>query len=361
MASYREVEILQAESIANAGVRTLDLNVQDPISRIDVIWKKTNTNRTPIAHPGKIVKKIEVLDGADVLFSMNGQDAQALAYYQTGKVPGAMVNYETGQWSMQHAAIYFGRRMWDEIFALDPRRFNNLQIKIDHDLDLGGATGTAADLSVYAHVFDEKMIEPRGFVLSKEIYSFLPVANAWVYIDLPLDFPIRALMFGANECEDGPEYNLANIKIHEGNGKHILVQSATERYMFQSAARDPLWQEHVIAKTAAADTDLTFYAAPHWERTFLGLTADASGYLDYHSAAGCAYAIATNGGAKLFEGFATGHIPFGQIYIPFGYKEDEYDYWEPGKTGSGRLELQAGATPDTDEYVRVHAQQLRMY
>lgn len=360
MASYREVEILQAESIATAGTRTIDINVMDPISKIDVIWKKTNTNRTPIAHPGKIIKNVSVLDGADVLYSMNGQDGQALAYYQNGKVPGAMTNYELGQWSMQHLQILFGRHMWDEIYALDPRRFNNLQIKIEHDLDLGGSTGTVADLSVYAHVFDEKSIEPRGFILSKEIYSFLPVANAWVYIDLPLDYPIRALMFGANECEDGPEYNLANIKLHEGNGKHILVQSATERYMFQSAARDPLWQEHIIAKPAAADTALTFYCAPHWERTFLGMVTEAGGDSFYTSAAGCAYAFASENG-NIFEGFAIGHIPFGQVYIPLGNEKDEWDYWEPGRSGAGRLELQAGATPDTDEYVRVHCQQIRTY
>ena len=360
MASYREVELLKKESIATAGTKTIDVNTVDPISAIDVIWKKTNSNRTPIAHPGKIIKSIEVVDGADVLFSMNGQDAQALAYYQTGKVPGAMINYETGQWSMQHARIHFGRHLFDAIYALDPRRFNNLQIKIAHDLDLGGATGTVADLSVYLHCFDERQIEARGFLLSKEIYSFLPVANAWVYIDLPSDYPIRALMFGANECEDGPEYNLANIKVDEGNGKHILVESETERYMFQTAARDPLWLEHVIAKPSAGDTMLSLYCSPHWERTLVAVPTETGQDTAYTSAAGCLYKFMDESG-DIFEGFAMGHVPFGQIYLPFGYGMDEWEYWDIGKSGSGKLSLQAGATPDTDEYVRAFCQQIRTY
>jgi len=158
MASTREVELLKKESIATAGTKTMDVGLSDPITALDIIVKKTNSNRTPEAHPGKIIKGIEVVDGADVLFSMNGQDAIALEYYQSGKVPGAMTNYEVGQWSMVHARVSFGRKMFDELYALDPKRFNNVQIKIEHDLALGGSTGTVADLSVYAHVFDEKII-----------------------------------------------------------------------------------------------------------------------------------------------------------------------------------------------------------
>jgi len=217
-----------------------------------------------------------------------------------------------------------------------------------------------ADLSVYAHVFDEKIIEPRGFMLSKELASFLPVANAWTYWDLPTDHPIRSIMFGANECEDGPEYNLANIKITEADEKHILVDSETERYMFQSAARDPIYQEHIIVKTGAADTDFSFYAAPHWERTGLLIPTGAGEDFFYTSAAGCLYKIASEH-VNLMEGFAIGHIPFGQVYVPFGYRDDPEGYWDISRSGSGKLSLQAGATPDTDEYVRLYTTQARMY
>jgi len=361
MASTREVELLQAESIATAGVKTINLDLQDPISRIDVIWKKTNTNQTPIAHPGKIVKNILVCDGADVLFSMNGMDAIAMAYYQTGLVPGAMTNYYGRQWSMCIASLYFGRHMWDEILALDPKRFSNIQLKIDHDLALGASTGTVADLSVYAHVFDEKIVNPTGFLLNKEIYSFLPVASTFYYIDLPTDFPIRALMFGANECEDGPEYNLANVKIEEANGKHILVNSAMERYLFQTASRDPIYEEHLLGAASAAATNTVHYSAPHWEKRFVCNNEGAGVGVGVVSNAGCVTSFQTPGGTPVVEGFVIGHCPFGQTFIPFGAAGAIEDSWDIRKSGSGKLILQAGATPDTDEYVRVAMQQARLY
>jgi len=107
--NYREVELLAPESIATAGTRTIDLGTNQPVSRVDVIWKKTNTNRTPIAHPGKIVESIDIVDGSDVLFSLDGMLAQAWAWFHSKSQPGSMINYETGQWSMQMASIYFGR------------------------------------------------------------------------------------------------------------------------------------------------------------------------------------------------------------------------------------------------------------
>lgn len=360
MAAHREVELLYKESIATAGVKTINLDLQDVVTRLDVIWKKTNSNRTPIAHPGKIVKEILVCDGADVLFSMCGQDAIALAYYLSKMQPGQMTNYETGQWSMCIASIFFGRWMWDEERGLDPKRFRNIQIKVDHDLSLGGSTGTVADLSIYAHVFDQKVVNPSGFLLAKEIKSFLPVANAWEYTDLPVDFPIRAIMFGANECEDGPEYNLANLKISEADQKHVLVDSETERYMFQSAARDPLYIEKCICKPSAGDTMLSHYMAPHWERCMAYMSETTGQDMAITSAAGCLYK-AMNESGGVIEGVAIGHIPFGQVFIPFGYPKDIDGYWDIRESGSGKLALQAGATPDTDEYVRIYTIQDRIY
>lgn len=120
--NYREVELLAPESITTTGVRTIDLGTDQPVSRLDVIWRKTNTNRTPLAHPGKIIERIDVVDGSDVLFSMNGQDAQAMAFFTQNRQPGSMINYELGQWSMQIASLYFGRKLWDELYALDPRK-----------------------------------------------------------------------------------------------------------------------------------------------------------------------------------------------------------------------------------------------
>jgi len=358
--NYREVELLAPESIATAGTRTIDLGTNQPVSRVDVIWKKTNTNRTPIAHPGKIVESIDIVDGSDVLFSLDGMLAQAWAWFHGKNQPGSMINYETGQWSMQMASIYFGRYLWDELYALDPKRHNNVQIKVKHNLANGGATGTVADLSVYAHVFDEKSVTPKGFVLTKEQYSFLPVANAWVYIDMPMDYPIRALSFGAPECEDGPEYNLDEFVVSENGGKNIIVKSAMERYLLVQSANLEPWTEKVLFRTAAAATDLNVYITPHWERRFTGCVEGAGLAIGVRSDAGCLTKVQNASAAALIEGHVHGFAPFGQVYIPFAQSVTE-EGWLPQAKGNARLDIQAGATPDTDEYVKVAVQQLRSY
>jgi len=360
MADTREVELLTAESIAVAGVRTVNVDLTEPITRMDFIWRKTNTNRTPIAHPACIVPSIQIVDGADVLASLSGGQTQAYAYYKTGLIPGSKPSYEVGSWSIQCASIYFGRHMWDPVLALDPKRFSNVQIKITHNLALGGATGTVADLSIYAHVFDEKVVQPIGFHMYKDIYSFLPVANAWVYIDLPSDHKIRSIMFGAEQCTDSPEWNLNAIKIDEAEGRRILVQSLMERYLYQNAARDPVYMEHIEYRPAAT-TAFAFYAAPHWERSFVGLSAGAADGVGYVQENGCVYHTTKETAVSVVEGWAQGHCPFGQVYIPFGEQSDADGGWDIAKAGSGRVSLQAAAAPVVAQAVRVYVEQIRKY
>ena len=360
MAQTREIEILRAESIAVAGTRTINLDITEPVSRLDVIWRKTNTNRTPIAHPGAIVPSIELIDGSDVLSQMNGRSAQALAYFHTGLIPGSKPSYEIGSWSIQCASIYFGRYMFDEMLAVDPKRFTNLQLRITHNLALGGSTGTVADLSVYAHVFDEKVVQPVGFLQSKEIYSFLPVANAWVYIDIPADHDIKAILLTAPGCTDSPEWNLANIRITEAEGRRVLVESAMERYLYQCAARDPVYMEHIEYRPAAT-TSFAFYAAPHWERSFVGHACGSTVAVQYTQENGETYHTLMATAPDVIEGWAMGHCPFGSIYIPFGEKGSVEGAWDIRKAGNGRLAIQAGATPVVAVPVRVFLQQVRRY
>lgn len=360
---YREVEVLRAESIATAGTRTLDINITDPISKLSVVWRKTNSNRTPVAHPGNIVKNILVCDGADVLFSMNGSHAQSMAYFTDNKQPASMINYEVGQWSMQIAEIKFGRWLYDELLALDPKRYSNLQIKIEHDLALGGSTGTVADLSVYAHCFDEKVIEPVGFLYNKEIYTFLPVAGGWYYVDLPTDYPVRAIMFGAEAATDGPENILDEFKLTENQGKHILIESMMERYLFQASAYYDPWNDMVLCKTAAATTNMAIYVTPHWERHYHPINTAAPAATMASSTAGCTQNVQTATAAYIIQGMVFGHNPFGATFLKTYGGQDVEDCWQIPYAGSGRLELHAiaGLAAQGTKYQRVYTQQVRTY
>jgi len=49
--------------------------------------KGTNNGHTPTAHPVKMVQKIEVVDGSDVLYSMTGVEAAAMNFLETKSFP----------------------------------------------------------------------------------------------------------------------------------------------------------------------------------------------------------------------------------------------------------------------------------
>ena len=358
--NYREVEVLAAESITVAGTRTLDINITEPISKISVTIKKLNTNNTPIAHPMKIIKNITICDGADILFSMNGSDAAALDYYSTNIQPPSIINYCTGQYSVQMVQISFGRNLYDEQLALVPSKYSNLQIKVEHDIALGGSTGTVGYMQIYAHCFDEKVINPVGFLYNKEIYSYLPVANAIRYIDVPTDYRIRAIMFGANECTEGPNFNVERVKLTENQGKHHLIESQMHFYMYQSGAYYDPWNDMVYVRPSGTSL-FTYYLTPHFERFGHMMNTGATNAVQNTSAAGCTAQLAMATAPNVAQGMVFGHNPFGQTWLKTHGGDTIDDCWDIASFGSGRLELTAAAGPDVDEYVRVYTQQIRDY
>lgn len=79
--NYRLANILAEEAATTAATKTLDINLADPISRIVVQMKGLNSSGVPTAHPAKMISKIELVDGSDVLFSLSGVEAQALNFH----------------------------------------------------------------------------------------------------------------------------------------------------------------------------------------------------------------------------------------------------------------------------------------
>ena len=79
--NYKWSEILSAETYAAAGTKVIDIDLSDPISRLSILMKATNNGGVPTDHPAKIIKKVELVDGSDVLMSLSGMDIQALNHY----------------------------------------------------------------------------------------------------------------------------------------------------------------------------------------------------------------------------------------------------------------------------------------
>ena len=223
--NYRLASLLAAEAITATATKTIDINLANPISRITVQVKGMNSTSVPTAHPAKMVTKIELVDGSDVLLSLSGMEAQALSYYTQGRMPHTVLNYVNNVNAIATYELYFGRSLWDTLLAFDPRKFVNPQLKITHNIAAGGSAPDAGEISVFADAFDEKVIAPMGFLMAKEQYSYTLTASKNEHIDLATDRPYRSLMLMALSAGLMPSSGFDYVKLSEDNDRRVVINN----------------------------------------------------------------------------------------------------------------------------------------
>jgi len=356
---HRWSEILAAETITAAGTRTIDIDLADPISRISVLVKLTNNGSTPTAHPAAAISKIEIVDGSDVLTSLNGYETQALSFYHTGYEPYQNLIYLDNVMALAQYDIYFGRYIHDPKLALDPKMFKNLQLKIVHSLSTGGSSPDSMDLRVRAEVFDDNPPTPDGFLQAKEIYSYSLASSGNEYVDLPVDAPIRMLMIMSRANSKAPyeQYNV--LRLSEETDKKILLEGYTSDFLKVLAGRYKLYTDRIYG--SAGTSGVAHYITP---------TMDAYPAINPEGTSAYIYAETfTNGGQKTiyantttnFHGLYTGQAPHGALPIPMGDQNQPDDWWDTTKLTKARLKITAGSSVESGSTCQIVTQQLRTY
>lgn len=358
--NYRAATILAEESATTAATKTVDINVRDPISKINIVFKPTNSNQTLVGHPALCLSKVEIVDGSDVLFSANGKELRAAAYYGRAKDFIDVLDYNISSECMFEAPIYFGRFLNDPMLALDPTKFSNLQIKITHDKSLGGATPTSATLAIYANLFDEKVVSPMGFLMTKEVFSYLPTASAHKYIDLPTDFPYRHILVGGDSAGKMPMWRMDSIKLSEDFDRRIPLPTIPVDDLLQGILQlYPPIRDHIIAQLESGGT--TVYMTAGYEGS-----AVACSYGGAYKSVGFG-----NGGGGTITGYpqaattfwihTKGWCPHNFMALPLCDKDNLDDFYDVSALKNLRLDILAASSPGTSDEIRVVTQQLRRY
>jgi len=321
---HRIATQVEAWNSSAAGTRIIDLNQVNPISRITVQMKATNSDGAAVGHPALMVTKMEVVDGSDVLFALSGTEAQALNYYDQGIMPHNVLNYIDTAIAIATFHIDFGRHLWDEALALDPKKFKNLQLKITYNDGLGGCASVASTMSVYAYLFDEETITPRGFLMSKEQYTYTQVATAHEYIQLPTDFDIRKLIIQSLYADKQPWEQYNRIKISEDNDRRIPINNLRTSDLLKLYKNDVRVQEDLLL--ALVSTPDTFYVAATYDTvaTGTGMVVTDAAIASVQSYGGTIGIIGTN--TQQHEWHVTGMAPHGCLSIPFG-EQDKIEDW----------------------------------
>lgn len=362
--NYRLATILARESHSTDTTKVIDLNLADPVSQIQIVAEITNYSvaGAPVAHPAKCVTKIELVDGSDVLFSLTGQEAQAADWYHRKQEAQNIICNLASLNSEMVFNINFGRFLYDPLFAFNPKKFTNPQLKITLDINGGGQNATAVILTVLAHIFDGKVVEPTGFFMHKEIKDYALAASTHEYTDLPTDYPYRKLFVRGQKYGTGPEYIFNTIKLSEDNDRKIPLYHTGWEILRAMVGQTKPYREYIIADGGGAG--FAFYCTPcywpglsisHWESSAISTHATiwqgdgGRGYV-YLSAVGGNYSI-------LVEGWC----PHGVIEIPFGLQDTPEDWYDVSKLGSLRLDILSASGMSSSESAQIFMQQLRKY
>ena len=221
--NYREVEIFSPADLGTTGTKVIDINIEDSLSAIELLWQTTVVTVSDMTAPHPAcISKVELVDGSDVLVSLSGEELQALCFYTMGYMPLDEITVVVGDYMRSAMPIYFGRYLYDPELAFDPKKFKNPQLKVTWDEDAANASVVANELTVRGMAFDEKKINPIGMLTSKEIKSYTPVASGYEYTTMPTDHPYRFLMIQSEATDKNPfedEYNAYRANI----GRGILI------------------------------------------------------------------------------------------------------------------------------------------
>ena len=190
---YRDIPITDDESVGDSGLKTIDLNVKDPITALYVRMKVRNdTARVPDHPPERHITKIEIVDGGQTHWSLAGQLAVAGATYELGKWPPHWYD----EWATYDQNItvplLFGRYIGDEEFAFDPRKLLNPQLKVAWEDQVLYDDGYHT-LGVTARVMEDLPTPPQ-WLAWKELEAWTTADTGEHKVEFPVDLPIRAWM-----------------------------------------------------------------------------------------------------------------------------------------------------------------------
>ena len=355
----RITEILANESANTAGTKTIDLNISDPISQMVVSFKGTNNGNTPTGHGALMITKIEIVDGSDLLFSMSGLEAQALGYYHHGVLPLSINDFRNDVMNIQTFTVDFGRFVWDREIALDPSRFNNLQVKITHNKALGGSAPDAGTLGVFAKVFNPGVSSPSGFLMSKELFAYSLVSSGIETITLPADHPYRNIVIQSIASGKQPHEQFNKITLSIDNDRQVLINNMSTSDLIKFIKANEPINETLIGTGTGSLVD-HFTAIAFNGAIQIGAVGTALASIISEQFFGGAVGINVDN-AEEFQANVSGYAPHGSIVLPFGRPDEIGDWLDVSQISKLILKLTGGSSILASSTCEITGQQYRKY
>jgi len=355
----RLATILAREDLNQSGTKVIDINILDLISRIMVVFTAKNGADAIIAHPAANVTKIEIVDGSDVLFSLSGKQAQGVNFYDRPIKPFNYTDTIDAHWNTAAMGIDFGRFLFDQALAFDPKKFTNPQLKITWDERLCQANCSDNYCTVLADIFDELVPTPTGFFMTKEIYNYTIAETGYEYIDLPTDYITQQIFVRTQLAENVFEGIIDELKLSEDNDKRIPLDISTGNLIRRVLEQYPPVMETSLldGQTSATDSYVMPTDIVHVLVSEYGAIGPASAWtLD----GGKIGYIGTNATGAL-KAIIFGYYPHGVAPLLPKPGPEIADWYDVTKLGSLRLRIKDSAASATTPSGQVITKQYRTY
>lgn len=356
--NYRMYRFLARTGELTTGTYVHDINMRDPISSIVISSQLHNSTATPTAHPMAAITTIEIIDGSEVLYSLDGFEAEGLDWFANGGKFRDNWNYMlNGMNTERFIGLNFGRYLWDPEYAFDPTKHNNPQLRITYVSTSGGGAGDWIKFQAWANMFDEKVINPRGFLMNKEIKQWTGVAAGTEYTELPRDWSYRNIYVRTYKTGSDTDTNITSLKLTEDQDKKIPFDTTyNDLFRNQNAEYGTVDEEYIVNVPTSARVlynaacgNVRAVGTP-WKAGSgirnLNVYNGEGGDLDLISATQCDYVVRV-----------TGNGVHGILQIPLGMKNDPGDWYDPRVLGSLSLDIKMANTA----VASIFTQQARLY
>lgn len=357
--NYRWYEYLTGLSITTAGTEFINLKGDDPISALMVQVRLTGATGTPALPADQAITRMKIVDGSEVLYNGRGLVGVPLGFNVLGREP---VHFNGFQNLIQNIATFiipFGRFLGDPEYALDPSKYKNPKIEIEHSYTTGGlGTPSAATIQLYAMMFDQKQPSLKGFLKTKEVYSYTCTDSGVTTVELPVDLPIRTLMVQSYAKGKSVNDQIDSMKFSEDNDKHIIFDESTSnlvKLIFPQKA----FIEKMLGETNSTTQRLHYgYNCYESYMTAISTLVATDIYsivsygpnIDVRSTTACE-----------FTGERVGYCPNGMIWMPLGNPADPTDWLMPRPDMDLDLRLTCGSSVLASSTAQVLVQQEQPY
>lgn len=362
---YRRSTVLAPEDPGTSGPLIVPIYLKELVSRFIIKFGITiSTVSVMTAALADAISKIELVDGATILFSLSGPEAVAAAFYRTMQMPKESLSLTVGDIAYCEIPIYFGRYLWDNMLAFDPTRFVAPQLRITWNSTAPNAGVTVTTLAIYADVMDNPTTAPTGIIMSKSQNQYVMAASSHQYIDLPVDYALLKILVRGLSDNYSPSDLFSNFKFSYDQDAYIFLDQDAGQFLDSLEGVYPKDSQNVTLDDDVTADTLYIRAT---ENQGIKIAYDATLFVTAQSHfavptfTGNKLAIAASVDIKKLTAQIFGSLPHGVIPFNFGVPSDPATWYKPQATTKFRADLLSSANAGATDTVYLATEQLRPY